>query len=743
MPVLALASPRCARSARPRRIGGSAGARGRQRFGLLAAAAVGVLGAAAARAAGDAPVVVITGSVLERALADAPYAIGSVDRDELRKAGALINLSEAMARAPGLTVANRYNYAQDLQISSRGFGARATFGVRGLRLYSDGIPASGPDGQGQVSHFDLAGAERVEVLRGPFSVLYGNSSGGVIALISAPVKGTKVEGEVDVGSFGLRQARAQGEGVLGPGLDLRAGASALQIEGFRPHSEARRQLANLRLSWQPTGRDSLLVVANHLNQPAQDPLGLRRDQFDADPRQTTPEATQFDTRKTTEQTQLGARWRHAYDRGVLREATFALYAGRRDVTQFLAINQATQNNPRHGGAVIDFVRDYGGAELRVRLALDALDVVAGFAADRQRDARKGALNYANPAANPQVYGVFGALRRDETNRARTDDAFAQAEWTLTPAWSLGLGLRAGRVELSTADAYIDLSSPNPSLRNLDDSGTRRFSYTNPVLGVRGKAAPGLNLHASVARGFESPTLGELAYRPDGSGGFNLALQPQKSEQVELGAKWRGASLQLDLAAFEVRVENEIAVATNAGGRASFQNVGRTLRRGVELAGRWTIAPALNAAVAITSLDASYRDSFRTCTSAPCTTPNVPVAAGNRIAGTQRGTAFAELAWRSPGFGEFGAELRHARPLVANDANTEAAAPYTLLGLRWSHRAGAAAWLGGLWSAEWLLRVDNALDKRYVGSVIVNEASRRFYEPGAPRAVGLSLRLTGP
>lgn len=705
---------------------------------------------AQAAAGGSSAQVIITGTVAERAIADAPFAIGAVSRDELRAAGPQVHLSEALARVPGLTAANRWNYAQDLQIGSRGFGARATFGVRGLRLYADGIPASGPDGQGQVSHFDLASAERLEVLRGPFSVLYGNSSGGVISLISAPVKGTRVEGAVDAGSFGLRQLRAQGETVLVPGLDLRVGASALEVEGFRPRSEAERRTANLRLNWQASPRDALLLSVNHLDQPAQDPLGLDRAQFNADPLQTSPLATQFDTRKTTKQTQLGARWQHRYDTGVLREARLAAYAGRRDVVQFLAIAPGVQGsalicatavtppaNCRHGGGVIDFSRDYHGGEARLRLEFgEALSLVAGFALDRQRDDRQGYENYTGLPTAPTALGVVGELRRNEINRAASDDVFAQAEWSFAPAWLLGAGVRSGRVTLSTTDLYI-------ARINGDDSGSRRFSYTNPVLGLRWQAAPGLNLHASVARGFESPTLGELAYRSDNSAGSNFALLPQKSEQAELGAKWRAGSVQLDVAAFEVHVDDEIAVATNAGGRASFQNVGRTLRRGLEMAGRWAFAPDWSAAMAATALDATYRDSFLTCTAAPCATPNVPVPAGNRIAGTQRGTAFAELAWRSAGFGQFGAELRHARALTANDANTDAAAPYTLLGLRWSHHVDAAAWLGGGWRAEWLVRVDNVQDKRYAGSVIVNEANARFFETGAPRALGVTLRLVGP
>src|SRR5215510_13845376 len=90
--------------------------------------------------------VVVTGSLRAQRVLDAPYAIGVVDAQALRDAGPMVNLSEALARVPGLTVANRNNYAQDLQISSRGYGARAGFGVRGLRLYTDGIPATMPDG---------------------------------------------------------------------------------------------------------------------------------------------------------------------------------------------------------------------------------------------------------------------------------------------------------------------------------------------------------------------------------------------------------------------------------------------------------------------------------------------------------------------------------------------------------------------------------------------------------------------
>lgn len=700
------------------------------RLTLLAAAA----GAAFAAHAADNEVVV-TGSIAERAAVEAPYAIGSVDAETIRNAGPQINLSEALSRVPGIMVGNRSNFAQDLQITSRGYGARATFGVRGIRLLADGIPASGPDGQGQVSQFDLANAERVEVLRGPFSVLYGNSSGGVISLVTAPVKQPRAEGEVDVGSFGLRQVRA-GVGLKpAEGLDLRISGSLMQIDGFRPESEARRRLLNARLGWK-AGDDSVVVTAGYFSQPAQDPLGLTRAQFDADPLSTAPQATQFDTRKDQTQTQLGTVWKHRFGEGALRDLQVMAYAGRRGVTQLLAIPATTQNGNTHSGGVVDFDRDYAGTEVKLRFGWQSFDLQIGAAIDDQRDARRGFLSFTGPVATP-TYGEIGALKRDETDRARTTDLFAQAEWAVAPSLALTGGLRTGRVKLSVQDHFIDTTrTPN----NNDDSGSLSFSYTNPVLGLRWDAAPGLRLHASVARGFESPTLGEIAYRADGVSGVNFALQPQKSRQMEVGAKWRAGVVDADFAVFDIRTDDEIGVATNAGGRSAFQNVGRTKRSGFEL-GSGARAGDFTGRLAVTWLNATYLDSFTTCTGVPCNAANpaniASVPAGNRIAGTQRASGFAELAWNSGVAGTFGVEARGVSATVVDDRNTDAAGRYVLGALRWSMGIPVG---GFVERVELLARVDNVTDKRYAGSVIVNESNGRFFEPGAPRAFFLGARV---
>ena len=719
----------------------------------LSAATLCVAAAPAAWAQATAPqTIVVTGSLRETALLEAPYAITSIDAAELRSAGPMINLSEALARVPGLVVANRNNYAQDLQISARGFGARAGFGVRGVRLYADGIPATMPDGQGQVAHFDLAGAQRVEVLRGPFSALYGNSSGGVIALVTAPATEGRAEAGLDAGSFGLSQGRVavatplgnKADGKAGQGFDLKASASQVDVQGFRPQSEARRRLGQMRLGWNGSN-DRVTVLLSHHEQSALDPLGLSRAQFDQNPRQTTPQAQQFNTRKTVEQTQGGARWRHVFDEGALRETSLAIYGGQRQVVQWLAIAPGTQAAARHGGGVIDFGRDYGGADLRGLWSWRGeggnTELAAGVVQDTLKDKRQGFENFTGTGAAQQL-GVTGRQRRDETNRAVTQEVYAQMSTPLgTPlnkALQFSAGLRSGHVQMSVRDRYLS---------NGDDSGDLSYRYTNPVLGLRWTLAPTWMVHASAARGFESPTLGELAYRPDGSAGFNSGLRGQKSTQFEVGSKWRGAvpgavagvgglALELDTTVFGIRTQNEIGVQTNAGGRSSFQNVGRTARSGVEVAGAAALPGGWRTALALTLLQAKYSDGFLACAGLPCTAPTVPVPAGNRIAGTQRASLWAELQTPVWPVGSFAVEWRAGSRTAANDTNTEAAPGQGTLNLRWTQRFD----LGGGFALEALARVDNLLDKTYAGSVIVNDANGRFYEPAAPRTALLSLRL---
>jgi iron complex outermembrane receptor protein len=668
--------------------------------------------------------VVVTATRTELAPFDVPASIDRIDGDALRAGRAQVNLSEGLGAVPGLLARDRQNYAQDVQISVRGFGARASFGIRGVRLYVDDIPATLPDGQGQITNVEIGTVGRVEVLRGPFSALYGNSSGGVISIYSeAPSGPPRVDAGIAFGSDGLRRVAASSSGKTGD-FAYTLGASRFETDGYRQHGAAERRLANARLNWKLGTDTQLTLVANSVELPeAQDPLGLTRAQWQADPRGVDPAALSFDTRKTMQQTQGGLVLEHGFD--AANTLRLMVYRGHRTTLQFQSIPVATQGNALHPGGVIDLARDYEGADLRWRWKGATASVVAGIAADELREHRVGTQNYIGT-----TLGVQGALRRDETNRVRNADPYLQAEWRPTPAWLVNAGVRRATVRFNSADAYITKTNP-------DDSGAARYGATLPVLGVSYAVSETLRVYATAGRGFETPTLNELAYRPSGLTGMNFGLQASRSHSVETGIKARPASgAELALALFETRTDNEIVTQTNAGGRATFQNAGATRRRGLEASGSWQLAPTLQAQAAATWLDARYRDGFLTCTATPCAAASTPVPAGNRIPGIARSALFGAVTWQPAGGWRFGVEGRALDKVYVNDLNSDAAPGHATVAAYAGYQLNVGAWdLGAL------LRVDNLADRRYAGSVIVNDGNGRFFEPAPGRTWLASANAT--
>jgi iron complex outermembrane receptor protein len=322
-----------------------------------------------------------------------------------------VGLSEYLDTVPGLLARDRQNHAQDTQLSIRGFGARATFGVRGLRLYSDGIPATMPDGQGQISHFSLLAGDRIEVMRGPFSALHGNSSGGVIQLWSAD-GASPPELRVQ-GSAGRYDSYRLGARLLGAhdAIDYNIAAAIFDTQGYRRHSAAQRRSGNIKIGFD-TGHDGrLTLVTNLFDTPrAQDPLGLTWEQVRADPRQASPSALQYDTRKRIRQNQIGLRFEQSLANG--HSLNLMSYGGSRRITQYLSVPVAVQNNPLHAGGISDLGNEYGGIDARWswqgELSGRPFEITAGGNFDKQRQHRRGFENFIGDRL-----GVRGALRRDE------------------------------------------------------------------------------------------------------------------------------------------------------------------------------------------------------------------------------------------------------------------------------------------------------------------------------------------
>jgi len=663
------------------------------------------------------PVTVTATRSVERAF-DLPVAVDVVGADVIQRGQLQINLSESLARVPGMVIQSRSNYAQDLQLSIRGFGARANFGVRGVRLYQDGIPATMPDGQGQTGSFSLVSTQRIEVLRGPFSTLYGNAAGGVVSVFTedgpTPPRATL---EVIGGSYATSNAVAKIEGE-GRGVNFVIAGNRFETNGYRDHSEATRDLLNVKLRFAAGDDTKITLIGNSLNQPdAQDPLGLTRAQWEADPRQADPAALRFDTRKTVRQTQVGVALEQRF--GPDSDLRVTGYGGTRQVRQYLALPGTA---PTSSGGVTDLDRSYGGVDGRLAWRFSIADRPASFTLganyESQGERRRGYVN---------DNGIAGDLRRDEDNTLSNTDGYAQFEWSLLERWSLLAGFRYSDVRFRVEDQYITTANP-------DDSGRRNYSHGSPVFGVVWNVHDDVNLYANYGEGFETPTFTEVAYRPVGSG-LNLGLQPAVSTSTELGLKALLAGRhRINLAAFHIDTTDEIVINAATGGRTTYKNAAKTRRRGVEAAWQGDLGGGFTAYVAYTYLSAKFASDATTGS------PPVTVTAGASLPGVPAASGFAELTWAYPrAWGlSAAAEVQYAGKVYVNDRNTDAAPSYAIGNVRvgFEQRVGA-------WTFREFARLNNLTGVDYVGTVIVGDTNGRYFEPSPTRnfLIGLSANAS--
>lgn len=655
--------------------------------------------------------VVVTATRIEQSSFDLPLSIDSLDIEKIHDQQQRVNISESLVRVPGVVAQNRQNYAQDLQISSRGFGARSTFGIRGIRLLADGIPATMPDGQGQAATFDLESARRIEVLRGPFSAIYGNASGGVIQVFSEEGPATPIlETGLLAGSYRMGRASVK-FGGQGNSLNYIGSLSQFDSDGYREHSAVTRETGSARLRWQSNADTTVTLLVNGLHQgDTQDPLGLTRAKMDEDPRQAGTNALLFNTRKSIAHLQGGITLEQRL--GAEDSLTLIGYSGQRDVTQYLAF---AGSGPTQSGGVIDLDRGFTGLGIRWThrslLADMPYTITMGVDYDNMYERRRGFVNNN---------GIAGELKRDEDDRVFDFDQYVQFEWQIAPRWRVSTGLRHNRVAFDSKDYFIT----GPS--NPDDSGGATFEKTNPMLGVLYHWSDSVNLYANAGQGFETPTFAELAYRPDGIPGLNFSLRPSVSRSSEAGVKaFVTPTTRMNAALFRIRAYDEIVTGPSpTPGRNTFMNANLTMRDGFELSIENDLGKSVQAYLAYSYIDARFVDYVNFS--------GISLA-GKKIPGVPKTTLFGELKWRPLKDLVTALEVRRVSSIAVNDDNTDSAEAYTV-----------ANWRIGLnqkgrgWKLQEFLRIDNMFDKNYSGSVIVNANGGAFFEPAPQRNYTIGL-----
>ena len=664
-------------------------------------------------------VLVQSGRLTQRQF-DAPSSIYTIDAETIRNSGPQVNLSDVLARAPGVVALNRNNYAQDVQISVRGFGARSAFGLRGFRLITDGIPATTPDGQGQASTVSLTSAEKIEVLTGPLAQLYGNSAGGVIQVFTREADLTPTaQAQIFKGSYGLERTDWQFSQRAGK-VGFVADYSTFDIQGYRNNSQARREQLNSVVTADLSADTRLKLIANVFRMPfAKDPLGLTAAQFLTNPKQAGNFALINDSRKTVNQEQAGAVLEHKLDKDSRIQAR--IYGGNRENLQYQAASATA-------GSWVGLERDFHGLGLQIQGKQNlqggkAVDWVAGFDQDYAGENRQG----GSAAAGHKT----GNVNRKELNESSNRDYFAQANWRVMPDWTFVTGVRQSHVQLKSKDDYLT--------DGVNGSGSVSYKAANPVMGATWHVSDHLNIYLNQGKGFETPTLSESVYTKSGNaviGLFNANLIPSRSQHLELGSKWTPSpSTRVDAAAFRIKTDNEIVTSLSVGGRTAFTNASETWREGLELSARHAFNSNWRTQLTATVMNAEYA--------------NGTSLAGKSLPGIPQKQLFTSISWAENGFQNTRKKTLQGKTasldwiarssLWANDVNdaSGAAAGYGLLnarikqGFEW-RQTNFEAYLG----------VDNLTDKKAVSSVIINQAGLQYFEPLLPRnwVIGISTKL---
>ncbi|MEO9525519.1 TonB-dependent receptor family protein [Marinobacter alexandrii] len=664
---------------------------------------------AAFSAAHGAPVanIVVTAPLLERTLYETPAALSVVHRPTIQQGQLRNKLDESLVLVPGVYLQNQENYAQGERIAIRGFGARAPFGVRGITVIVDGIPYTLPDGQAQLDAIDLDNAERIEVIRGPASVLYGNAAGGVISVTTADGRRTPEGSSARItgGSHGFGKLAARNSGTDGAWAHS-VSFTGLNADGYRDQSEVEKYLLNSKLSRNLDDDQSITVILNLLDNPrSEDPGALTAEQIEDDRTQAGRFTEEYDTGQTVDQQVLGLQYQDlSAGTGEWRAKTFYL---RRNFEQQL---------PFPGPSRIDYNRDYFGfnSDYRQPLALADFPVrtVTGIEARRQRDDRS--------RREVSFDGTLQGKTADEVQTATALSVFSQSDLDLTPQLTLSAGARFDHIHMEVDDQFTE---------DGDQSGDRSFGEWSGSAGLSYRYRPNHQAYANVSTAFETPTFSEFA-NPSGQGGFNPDVEPQKAVNHELGLRGEfDVGVDYDLTLFWIDVRDELTPYTLPGDndRTFYRNTGDTTRKGVEAAAGWSISPAWRVETALTLARYSFDDyqvggnNF----------------AGNRLPGLPEQVWSNQLQWNGLG-GLFGKlETRYVGDLVADDANDVRVDDYWLVNLR-----GGDTWYV---SRNSLLKafvgVRNLLDEEYFANVRINASNGRYFEPAAKRTYYAGLELT--
>jgi iron complex outermembrane recepter protein len=644
--------------------------------------------------------IVVTSSRVGKSIFDLPSAVSVIGKDDIQLGRQQLGLDESLNRVPGLFSQNRYNFTQDLRISIRGFGARANFGIRGIKVFVDDIPSTLADGQSGIDDVDLGSAQRIEVIRGPSSSLYGSSSGGVISLYTEDGTETPfIEAGITIGEYDQQKYQLK-VGGQHEKLNYLINASHLTMDGYRGNAEVEHSLINSKFRYDIDDSSSLTVVINAADSPtANDSGGITSAQVDSDPRQAQARNLSSNSGEEFEQQKVGLVYRKTFSDK--HEITVRNYYLWKDFQTFLPIGSHIPFVSDDG--VVEFDRFFygGGAQYSYTDNLFGRPnrFTAGFDIDIQEDDRQRYINNA---------GTKGILSFDQLEEAESYGFYFRNEFAILDTLELTVGGRFDMLDMSVNDQFLS---------NADQSSKLDFNEFNPTVGLVWSALPELNLYANYASSFETPTFTELA-NPARDTGFNVDLggfnnvRAQTADSFEIGAKGSFyEKVYFDMAFYTMQIDDEISNVSLTGSRGVFTNAD-TKRKGFEASLITDIIDGLTLTTAYTYSDFEFDN-----------VSSNPALQGNRLPGLPEHQFYAELAYKHDSGLYVVWDFLYIDDFYVNNANSAVNKSSNVANLRAGYR-----YQSGNWELSPYIGLNNMFDEKYNANVRINGFGGRLFEP---------------
>ncbi len=642
----------------------------------------------------------VTATRLDSTLLRSSRSVSIIGKKEIQNATQLLAMDEVLAGVPGLYMQNRYNFAQDLRVSLRGFGARSAFGIRGIKVIVDGIPETLPDGQAGVDSIDLGSASRIEVIRGPSSSNFGNASGGVIAIETETgndpgfVQTTIATGDLGYSKFQLKS------GGKTENMNYLINFSKQELDGYREHSVSEGSLFNAKFGFNLSEIDRLKLSLNYTDQPkSQDPGGINLSQVNTDRKSARDRNLSYDAGESLNQKRIGLVYERDHSDGLL---TVRNYYVTRDFSNKL---------PFKNGGSVNIDREFYGFGMQYQFGEslpENFSLTTGFDTDRQDDDRKRFNNDS---------GKLGSMSFDQQEKVNSNGLFVQSRYDVGN-WSISSGIRYDEVKFDITDRFLS---------NGDDSGEIEFDAVSPSFGLNYVMKNG-SIFTSISSSFETPTTTELA-NPNASGGFNALLKPQEAKNIEFGYKSVKNNIYHEIAVFNIDLNDELVPyeLEEFQGRTFYSNVGKSSRKGVESLVSWSVKPNLTVDASYTYSDFSF-DSF--------IDKNNKDFSGSKLPGLPESFAYFGIRFENENGLNMNFNLNYSGDLFANNANSVKVQAYTVSNFRLSYNINK-----GDWKILPYMGINNIFDTEFNSNIRINAFGSRYYEPAPERNSYLGITFT--